>query len=158
MKERMESFLRLDEVTGCRLFTGGTKGGYGIFYIGNEQHWAHRVAWKLAGRDLPDDMCVLHSCDRPLCCSPEHLFLGTKGDNNADRARKGRSARGRHPFGVIPVRFKKNGGGFNYQVKVAPPGAGTCGARYLATYGTIEQAAAVARFIRAVSYQEIGMI
>ncbi len=35
-------------------------------------------------------MCVLHRCDRPACCNPDHLFLGTKADNNADMIAKGR--------------------------------------------------------------------
>ena len=37
---------------------------------------------------------MLHHCDTPTCCNPDHLFLGTIADNNRDRARKGRSCRG----------------------------------------------------------------
>ena len=36
-------------------------------------------------------MC--HRCDNPACCNPDHLFLGTYGDNTMDARRKGR------PFG-----------------------------------------------------------
>jgi len=44
-------------------------------------------------------MCVLHKCDNPPCSNPDHLFLGTKTDNNVDRDTKGR---GKKPPGVPP--------------------------------------------------------
>lgn len=34
-------------------------------------------------------MC--HSCDVRRCCNPKHLWLGTRADNNLDRAAKGRT-------------------------------------------------------------------
>ena len=39
---------------------------------------------------MPGDM-VLHSCDTPCCCNPEHLRLGTAKDNSADMVERGRS-------------------------------------------------------------------
>jgi hypothetical protein len=35
-------------------------------------------------------MCVLHRCDVYSCVNPDHLFVGTKADNNADMKAKGR--------------------------------------------------------------------
>jgi hypothetical protein len=46
-------------------------------------------------------MSVLHRCDNPPCCRPDHLFLGTQRDNVRDMFAKRRGnpygARGSHP-------------------------------------------------------------
>ena len=54
---------------------------------------AHRVAWVLYRGKIPRGKKVLHRCDNPPCCNPEHLFLGTQADNVADMVTKGRRAR-----------------------------------------------------------------
>ena len=43
---------------------------------------------------IPDKLCVLHHCDNRMCINPDHLFLGTRADNMADKLRKGRQTRG----------------------------------------------------------------
>ncbi len=43
--------------------------------------------------EIPDGLFVLHRCDNRLCANPEHLFLGTAGDNNRDMWAKGRAAK-----------------------------------------------------------------
>ena len=71
--------------------------GYGQFkpMAGASPLRAHRVAWEIFnGRDVPDGMSVLHSCDNPRCCNPDHLRPGTHGENMADKASRGRSGRG----------------------------------------------------------------
>lgn len=41
---------------------------------------------------------VRHTCDNPRCINPAHLVIGTKADNNKDRAERNRSAK------VVPSR------------------------------------------------------
>jgi hypothetical protein len=52
---------------------------------------AHRLAWVLAnGREPGEGMLVLHRCNNPPCCNPEHLYEGTRQDNVNDMIAAGR--------------------------------------------------------------------
>jgi hypothetical protein len=53
---------------------------------------AHRVAWTLHHGQIPDGMSICHHCDNPPCVRPDHLFVGTHGDNCRDKISKGREA------------------------------------------------------------------
>lgn len=85
---------------GCWLWTGyapksGNRAGYGEFdFKSGRRMLAHRASMLLLKGSEPGKQCVLHRCDNPPCVNPEHLFLGTSGDNMADRNEKGRQARG----------------------------------------------------------------
>lgn len=69
--------------------------GYGRFTWLNKFYITHRLAYEAAYGPIPDDMSVLHRCDNPGCCTPEHLFLGTHLDNMRDKMAKGRWKGGR---------------------------------------------------------------
>lgn len=77
--------------TPCIEWTGyRDRQGYGRRSIRRRLFLVHRLAWEEANGPIPDDLCVLHACDNPPCMNPEHLFLGTRADNNADMDAKGR--------------------------------------------------------------------
>lgn len=66
------------------------KNGYG-FLAG--AGLVHRLAFRLAYGPIPKKLHVCHRCDIKLCVNPEHLFLGTSGDNLRDASKKGRLRR-----------------------------------------------------------------
>jgi hypothetical protein len=97
LDQRLKSKLVLDPDTGCHLWTGTEKGGYGQIAI-----CARRLAWELANGPIPRGMQVLHRCDEPRCCNPDHLFLGTQAENMADMRRKGSGRNGHSPKPEAP--------------------------------------------------------
>ena len=81
--------------TGCWEWTGPRVGrGYGKTTWHSRSARSHRVAWEITYGPIPTGLAVLHHCDNPLCCRPDHLFLGTLADNNRDMRSKGRQAHG----------------------------------------------------------------
>jgi hypothetical protein len=97
IRRRLARRTRVDPVSGCWLWIGsiGTE-GYGQFHIrGRLNGWldkAHRASYRAHNGPL-NGLCVLHHCDNRPCINPDHLFLGTRTDNNADKLTKGREAR-----------------------------------------------------------------
>lgn len=90
--DRFEAKFTTIPECGCWIWVAGEKGhGYGAFRLNGRTEWAHRMSWKLYNGEIPDNLCVLHRCDTPLCVNPSHLFLGTRKINNEDRHNKGRS-------------------------------------------------------------------
>jgi hypothetical protein len=82
-------------LTPCWMWTGGRgRGRYGVVWWNKRSDSAHRVAWTLTNGPVPDGLWVLHRCDHPGCVNPDHLWLGTHAENDADREAKGRTARG----------------------------------------------------------------
>jgi hypothetical protein len=76
---------------GCWEWTGATNSeGYGRLMVARRTRMAHRVSWELHNGPIEPGWLVCHHCDNPRCVRPDHLFLGSFGDNLRDMFRKGR--------------------------------------------------------------------
>lgn len=84
---------KVKKTPSCWEWQAGKINGYGRIGLTSQRRCvlAHRLSYEIHYGPIADGMCVLHRCDTPGCVRPDHLFLGTVGDNNRDRAKKGRN-------------------------------------------------------------------
>jgi hypothetical protein len=88
--EFFESKIEKQE-NGCWIWIGGKNStNYGYLNIGKKRISSHRFSYMWYKGGIPKGMLVCHVCDNPICCAPEHLFLGTQKDNIQDALKKGR--------------------------------------------------------------------
>lgn len=81
--------------SGCLLWTGYcNEDGYGqVQYpmtFGRKKFYSHRLSWEMHYGKIPEGLCICHKCDIPSCVNPNHLFVGSRADNNKDMTKKGR--------------------------------------------------------------------
>lgn len=121
-------YLKLNSqnpITGC-IEWGGFRNplGYGMMSIGKRTILTHRIAWTIRNGAFDNEMLVLHKCDNPPYCNPDHLFLGTYLDNARDRDQKGRrkplrgALNGRAKLSearVLEIRAKYAQGNYTYR-------------------------------------------
>lgn len=95
MTKRFYDKIKIDS-SGCHVWQGHVdRAGYGRIMINRKNRRCHRVAWEMKKGPIPPGKWILHRCDNPPCCNPDHLFLGTQTDNMVDMW-----AKGRHPTTV----------------------------------------------------------
>lgn len=97
-------WARVRKGDGCWEWTGArTRHGYGWVTIGGKPGRAHRWAYIFAVGPIPDGMHILHSCDNPPCCRPDHLHVGTHAENMIEMSQRGRAGR---PIGEMSGKAK----------------------------------------------------
>jgi hypothetical protein len=92
LEQRLLSRVQFEPNSGCWLWEGATVFyGYGVTGYDGKSKRVHRLSWEIYRGPIPAGMVICHRCDTPPCANPDHLFLGTRSDNNYDCVRKGRA-------------------------------------------------------------------
>lgn len=99
LREKIVENIKIDS-KGCWIWQLSTvKGGYGQTSWEGSRPNTHRAAYMAWKGGIRKGLYVLHSCDTPACCNPDHLSLGTQRDNIRDMHRKGRGLiQEKHPM------------------------------------------------------------
>lgn len=80
---------------GCWMWQGAlNEDGYGHLVHEGRRPAVHRLSYEFYKGEIPEHMCVCHSCDTPACINPDHLFLASHKGNMEDKVSKGRQYKG----------------------------------------------------------------
>lgn len=75
------------------------------------------MAWVLTYGPIPEDVWVLHHCDVRACVRPDHLYIGSPGDNARDREKRNPSPRGAaHPLSRVGRRNSPGEGTLSHKL------------------------------------------
>lgn len=88
--DRALSRYRIDEGTGCWLWEGSTRGGYGRVRIEGKMMEAHRASYEKYVGDIPDGLVIDHLCRNRSCINPDHMEPVT----NAENIKRGNAGKG----------------------------------------------------------------
>ena len=82
VRERFYKFVV--KTNTCWLWSGASRGGYGLFKLDGRLLSAHRVSYVLENLTIPDGTVVHHKCSNRLCVRPSHLQCLQPKENNAE--------------------------------------------------------------------------
>ena len=81
----LKNRTKLNPETGCWEWQYSTDlAGYGFVchrFWGSIKAYSHRLMYITLHGDIPNDKVIMHKCDNPKCCNPEHLSIGTQKEN-----------------------------------------------------------------------------
>jgi hypothetical protein len=87
--ERIMSRVVFDN-TGCWVFTGARRNGYGVIGRGRRGEgieYVHRACFVAFRGTIPEGTEIDHLCRNRACCNPAHLRAATRSQNNLNGAR-----------------------------------------------------------------------
>lgn len=90
VEERFWNHVKKGKKNECWEWEGFTdKDGYGKMRTEGTNEGVHRVSFRIHGGNIPKGMKVLHKCNNPPCCNPNHLYCGNQTQNMQDRIKAG---------------------------------------------------------------------
>ena len=123
----VEDFInRLEKRGDCLEYVGPRdKDGYGNFGAGGSN--AHKFSYLTFVGDVPEGMCIRHTCDNPPCVLPAHLVVGTHQENMRDMVERGRHKTDGKKGKTYPhLQQDKCYKGHDYDYSVTPKVCRTC--------------------------------
>lgn len=90
-EEKLAHYGWTVQQNGCWVW-GGPIGAKGYGRLGNVE--VQRIAYETWVGPITKGQQVRHTCDNRPCICPDHLILGTVGDNMRDKVERGRQAKG----------------------------------------------------------------
>ncbi len=81
--ERAPSRVNVDPDTGCHIWGGAKRLGYGLAALGGKQYSVHRIAYIAAKGPIPEGLVIDHLCRNRACCNPDHLEAVSHRENTA---------------------------------------------------------------------------
>jgi hypothetical protein len=80
IEDRIADQIKNIPLTDCWEWQGAKNNiGYGMIRYGKKMRTVHRLNYELYhDTQVPDDICVYHSCSNYICCNPAHLLAGTR--------------------------------------------------------------------------------
>ena len=97
-KYMLPTVLKME--SGCWLWCGGIKAGYGEIRKAGKSLRAHRVFYEVYRGKILSGSCIDHLCSEKHCVNPEHLEAVSREENTRRsilRLQKAGSARQTHP-------------------------------------------------------------
>ncbi len=74
-------FDHVQQSSGCWIWSGATRSGYGMFRVGTKIMSSHVVSYLLKFGHISKGMQLDHLCRNTLCCNPSHLEPVTPKEN-----------------------------------------------------------------------------
>lgn len=100
--------IKMGAPTECWPWTGGVSAkGRPYFSLDGKKQLAYRVVYALVKGECPDDKMILHSCDNPVCCNPNHHTLGTHQENMNEMKQRERHGMPHHTVKAIRTLIKR---------------------------------------------------
>lgn len=73
VEDRLMRQVKVDIVSGCHVWCGSNRLGYGVIMVDKKSVFAHRLIYELMVGKIPDGYAIHHKCNNHSCVNPDHL-------------------------------------------------------------------------------------
>lgn len=92
--ERILKNIKINETNCWEWLKCTNQNNYGVIRAKRRNYLVHRLIFEIIKKQNIKGKLVCHTCDNPLCCNPDHMFIGTQTENMKDAQLKKRMKQG----------------------------------------------------------------